>query len=158
MLFSRAISNGLRWYCPDALSMTAYTPEELGAQVDGEGNMLALPSAAETHVQEARGPEMVTGSQVTALSIAIKEAGFGTDEEGKVQGKAFVAWLVGVNQLASVKDLTKAQAQRALDQLGSGENGSYRTEKAKVDQAFQDYAEYQAGQQFEREQVTAEAA
>ena len=31
MLFARALTNGARWYCPDALSGGAYTPEELGA-------------------------------------------------------------------------------------------------------------------------------
>ena len=32
MLLPVLMSNGVRWYCPDALAMTAYTPEEL----DGE--------------------------------------------------------------------------------------------------------------------------
>jgi hypothetical protein len=59
-----------------------------------------------------------------------------------VQGRAFLAWLAGVDELDSSKDLTKEQAQRALDRLGSGENGSYRTDKANVDKAFQDYAEH----------------
>ena len=37
MLFARALSNGARWYCPDVFSgVTPYTPEELGAEVDGE--------------------------------------------------------------------------------------------------------------------------
>ena len=37
MLFARALSNGARWYCPDVFSgVTPYTPEELGANVDGE--------------------------------------------------------------------------------------------------------------------------
>ena len=29
MLFARAMSNGVKWYCPDALGLTSYTPEEL---------------------------------------------------------------------------------------------------------------------------------
>src|SRR3990167_7021515 len=37
MLFARAISNGVRWFCPDVFSGSAvYTPEELGAIVDAE--------------------------------------------------------------------------------------------------------------------------
>ena len=37
MLFARALSNGARWYCPDVFSgVTPYTPEELGADIDGE--------------------------------------------------------------------------------------------------------------------------
>lgn len=44
MLFARAISNGMRWYCPDVLyGSTVYTPEELGAVVDENGEILSLP-------------------------------------------------------------------------------------------------------------------
>jgi hypothetical protein len=41
MLFSRALSNGTRWYCPDVFGgVTPYTPEELGAEVDAEGQVI----------------------------------------------------------------------------------------------------------------------
>lgn len=41
MLFARAMSNGVRWYCPDIFSGNAvYVPEELGAEVDGDGNIV----------------------------------------------------------------------------------------------------------------------
>ena len=43
MLFARAMSNGVRWYCPDVFSgNTVYTPEELGlgARTDDEGNII----------------------------------------------------------------------------------------------------------------------
>lgn len=41
MLFARAMSNGVRWYCPDVFSGNAvYVPEELGAEVDGDGNVV----------------------------------------------------------------------------------------------------------------------
>lgn len=33
MLFARAISNGLKWYCPDVFSGPVYTPEEMNAVV-----------------------------------------------------------------------------------------------------------------------------
>ena len=37
MLFARAMSNGVRWYCPDVfMSGSVYTPEEMGATVDTE--------------------------------------------------------------------------------------------------------------------------
>lgn len=36
MLFARAISNGAKWYCPDLSGGPLYTPDELGAVVDGE--------------------------------------------------------------------------------------------------------------------------
>lgn len=47
MLFARALSNGARWYCPDVFGGPLYTPEELGAEVNGEGEVVehvALPT------------------------------------------------------------------------------------------------------------------
>ena len=41
MLFARAMSNGVKWFCPDVFAGNAvYVPEELGATVDGEGNVI----------------------------------------------------------------------------------------------------------------------
>lgn len=36
MLFARAMSNGAKWFCADIFGGPVYTPEELGAAVDGE--------------------------------------------------------------------------------------------------------------------------
>lgn len=37
MMFARAMSNGVRWYCPDVfMAGSVYTPEEMGATVDAE--------------------------------------------------------------------------------------------------------------------------
>lgn len=44
MLFARAMSNGVRWYCPDVMNgATVYTPEELGADVDQDGDVINAP-------------------------------------------------------------------------------------------------------------------
>lgn len=99
------------------------------------------------------GPEMITGPQVTALSIALTEAGFRTDEGSKAQGRAFIAWMLEQFELASVKELTKAQAQRVLDRIGSGTNGDFRTDRSKLDKLFQEYAEWQSGSEFDAEPV-----
>lgn len=45
MLFARALSNGAKWYCPDIFGGPVYTPDELGADVDGAtGEPRALKS------------------------------------------------------------------------------------------------------------------
>lgn len=45
MLFARAMSNGARWFCPDIFGGPVYTPEEMGAQVDGEtGEVIDAPA------------------------------------------------------------------------------------------------------------------
>ena len=54
MLFARAMSNGVRWYAPDIFSGNAvYVPEELGAEVDAEGNFVSelnVPASSDTKV------------------------------------------------------------------------------------------------------------
>jgi hypothetical protein len=44
MLFSRALTNGARWYCPEVFNGPIYTPDELGAETDDEGDVVALPT------------------------------------------------------------------------------------------------------------------
>jgi hypothetical protein len=43
MLFARAMSNGVKWFCPDIFGGPIYTPEELGASVNEDGEVLAFP-------------------------------------------------------------------------------------------------------------------
>lgn len=40
MLYARAMSNGARWYTPDVFAGAVYTPEEMGASVDEDGNVI----------------------------------------------------------------------------------------------------------------------
>ncbi|HEX7313265.1 MAG TPA: hypothetical protein VF297_05065 [Pyrinomonadaceae bacterium] len=47
MYFARAMSNGVKWYCPDVSMAPIYTPDELGAQVDGESGEV-IEARAET--------------------------------------------------------------------------------------------------------------
>ena len=43
MMFARAISNGVRTYCPDVFSgMLVYTPDELNAQVRADGTVIDM--------------------------------------------------------------------------------------------------------------------
>jgi hypothetical protein len=64
MLFARAMSNGVRWHCPDVTgSGPVYTPEELGADVDDEGNIIAEPDA-ELEVLPAAEPAAETAEHM----------------------------------------------------------------------------------------------
>jgi hypothetical protein len=48
MLFARAMSNGVRWFCPDVFSgNTVYTPDELGAETDDNGVIVVDGSTGE---------------------------------------------------------------------------------------------------------------
>ena len=52
MYFSRALSNGARWYTPDVFSGPVYTPDELGAEVDVEGNVVDIEPHVPTRERE----------------------------------------------------------------------------------------------------------
>lgn len=54
MLFARAISNGVKWYTPDVTGGPVYTPEELGATVNEDGEIIdARPAPVVTQGQIA---------------------------------------------------------------------------------------------------------
>jgi hypothetical protein len=59
MLFARALSNGVRWYAPDVFDVSTYVPEEMGAEVDDEGNVVRIEPvtpARATSTPTAAGP------------------------------------------------------------------------------------------------------
>jgi len=58
MLFARCISNGIKWFCPDVFSGSVYTPEELGATVNEEGDVIDVTPTPRTQApQPATPPE-----------------------------------------------------------------------------------------------------
>jgi hypothetical protein len=61
MLFARAMSNGVRWYCPDVMNgSVVYTPEELGADVDQDGNVINVEVVDQVVIPEPESePEVV---------------------------------------------------------------------------------------------------
>lgn len=152
MLRARAISAFMRMFAPDVLMGASYVPEELGAEVNEDGEVVRVDDAQDVEFTPAQ-PEpsstvvpaepLITGNQVQALAIAIGSADFGTDEEGKAKGRAFVAWLAGrEGVLESIKDLTASEANTVLDRLGTGENGSYRTDAGKLADALNAWHEH----------------
>jgi hypothetical protein len=42
MVFSRALTNGARWYTPDVFGGPVYTPDELGAEINEAGDVVDL--------------------------------------------------------------------------------------------------------------------
>jgi hypothetical protein len=65
MHFARAISNGAKWFCPDVFGGPVYTPDELGAPVDGDGDIIDVkPTIIEPEPQ----PEPHTAQAVRPLA------------------------------------------------------------------------------------------
>jgi len=55
MLFARAISSGVRIYCPDVFNgVVVYTPDEFGADVDDDGEVIAVPAAPPMSQEEVK--------------------------------------------------------------------------------------------------------
>lgn len=50
MLFARAISNGLRFYCPDVFECAVYTPDEMGVDTDEDENPIQPKQSAPDYV------------------------------------------------------------------------------------------------------------
>lgn len=86
MMFARALSQGVRWYCPDVTAGTpAYVPEELGAEVNEDGepvDVVVVPNeAAETPVEATEAsvipPERAEAIQgrIAAQKMNYKEIG-----------------------------------------------------------------------------------
>jgi hypothetical protein len=97
MLFARAISNGARWYCPDLFAGSAvYVPEELGALVDGEGNV--VNSSAESMDVPADVPAEVMKWQTPADAFE---------------------WSVGIGAVPDV-DTARALLKRLVDEQWQG--------------------------------------
>lgn len=66
MLFARALSNGARWFSSDVFGGPVYTPEEMGAEVNEEGEIV-LPAAVASAVSpriEAQEPGTEAGETI----------------------------------------------------------------------------------------------
>jgi len=131
MLFARAMSNGVRWYCPDVMNGSAiYTPEELGVETDEDGKPLE-PIISE--VIDVEPVQEKSRSQINA------ELGFGFDEpakdepmtiekafaiknsEGIEYGKLTIDKLsvmpIGINRALKHNDLTPEKRAEYLEKL-----------------------------------------
>ncbi len=109
MLFARAMSNGVRWYCPDVFTAgPVYTPEELGAAVNDDGEMIDASVRDVTPQPEA--PAELTLETAKAMEV--------TDKNGK---KHTIGSLPAASLEAIIKnganEETKTAARLVLDSL-----------------------------------------
>lgn len=74
MLFARAMSNGAKFYCPDIFGGPIYTPDELGAEIDGENGEI-VDGDYTVHVDETgdvvlpQQGEIVNGQKVAPAPV-----------------------------------------------------------------------------------------
>lgn len=108
MLFARAMSNGIRWYCPDAFAgNTVYTPEELGADVDEDGNILEVQRVEV--IQPKADPEPVAPAEKAEIAPEpAPKKDFDEDEFLR-------AW----SKPAGVPGMSKLNAEKMTDSKGT---------------------------------------
>lgn len=75
MLFARAMSNGARWYCADVFAGAVYTPEELGAEVDEDGEIVqpAQPAPAIRMVDAVTAEVSLPAERAAAPTLDYKQ-------------------------------------------------------------------------------------
>jgi len=121
MLFARAISNGVRWYCPDVFAgAPTYTPEELGAEVDGDGRIVDAPVVELTPIP-ATAPQPETQPDPAAphwIDDPRVRAGFWArmKELGLSNGQVYAALgVTSVHDYPGSKDDAKAAIQAYVE-------------------------------------------
>ena len=92
MLFARAMSNGVRWFCPDVFAgAPVYTPEELGAAVNEDGEVIDVQTVAvkviEPEPARPTQPEPAPAMTPAAESISYEDACKVTNSKGVAYGE-----------------------------------------------------------------------
>ena len=92
MLFARAISNGVKWFCPDVFSGPVYVPQEMGATVNEDEEVIevetiqlplltpdkfeamikAINEGKKLTVEVAMSNYTISPEHLTALKLALK--------------------------------------------------------------------------------------
>lgn len=115
MLYARALSNGAKWYCPDVFGGgPIYTPDELGAEVDGETGEVVNAQPVEEVVDAEPVAEPVTVDRAKHLAKGAEVAGW---DGARLRQE--VAAIAG-RDLGEIKTQQSAvTAIRALGSLGA---------------------------------------
>lgn len=95
MLFARAISNGVKWYTPDVTGGPVYTPEELGATVNEDGEIIdARPAPVVSQGQIATPGGVVSAPIVSQPTPAPAPVAKPLTDEQKAALNPAADWLI----------------------------------------------------------------
>lgn len=135
MLFARAMSNGVKWFCPDVfLGAPVYTPDELGATVDDEGEIIEVTPTVTPPPPTAADPPGDAGDNGDTNG---KRKGFGLSETAMktlldkklAEHPANAARMVNLSSVLN-KDSTDAEIVSWATVYRAARDGGTETEEA----------------------------
>lgn len=124
MYFARAMSNGVKWHCPDLIGMSVYTLGEISGLVEGEpGNPVEVPETIETTVTpkalaQLNPADPIAPEQLAYLSRLRNKAHLNNDDVHK----AVLA--ISDNRTGDVRELTRGEAKQMLTELRAATKAS----------------------------------
>lgn len=108
MLFARSMSNGARWYCPDVFGGAVYVPEELGADVNGEGEPVSVKLV-----------EPAPAAKLTRATVAELQQAARRELDRLLVGDGMNADDAKVARTAAVKRINGGKAPRTVEEWAS---------------------------------------
>jgi hypothetical protein len=163
MMFARCMSNGQKWYCPDVFNgNTVYVPEELGAEVDGDGNVVSVIEVKPTIVEREAlstngngnggGESHTTGLSKATPTVAAVPAGTEVWRNWKNHSDALV-W--GSEQgVYNAPEHAQNSYKLLAEELFPGVVHTSKEQKVQLFEAF--YAKVQGKLQVKAEKVAAD--
>ena len=114
MMFARAMSNGVRWYCPDIFTgSVVYTPDELDEATDEEGNLVQSVSVQAT-VVEPTTPQPTTNGNGHPHNKRVKKI----RKLLGIDGKTVLEWLQTEMLVTSPAELETTQVDELVQWMG----------------------------------------
>jgi hypothetical protein len=152
MLYARAMSNGIRWFCPDVLGGgTIYTPEEIGADVNEDGLPLvskepeqpATPEpAANNHLSElSTDPVWILGTAGEDMIVRGKVKGTKILRTGEKNGRAWTLYAVRMTDDRAFQTFSQSVYDGAGDVIESGEEIDFHGKHDAKGNFMADYCE-----------------
>ena len=134
MFFARALSNGIRWYCADVFDgSAAYTPDELGADEDADGNVITVQAHVVSQEVQPKSAPPAAANERTATGKASTNGGAAGN--GKSTGAArwdsaaaAYAWAVESGACAN-----EFEAKSSLKKIVDNDFGGRLTKENMVD-------------------------
>ncbi len=117
MYFSRAMSNGAKWYCPEVMSgLPVYVPEELGAKVDADGDIIdAEPIDTGGHQMNSRAAqEYVRDNKIAQMKQAAPAPALHEIGDDDIPSNMGGTWVDPQTEPSSEKHVAAAR-QRAME-------------------------------------------